>query len=201
MPDVIESVERAVGRLYTAFIMRDLTFFISGAIVIVVVAPSALERLTDIRSLSPKFHWFSILAFLAISYVLGVVLQEAVRIFMEPLSREYVKRRMKYTESKDELVVRLEKIIKEGCSDHTIRGIERILFLKQVGGTLFSALLTVLVIFAFRCRINRLPIEGWLTGIGALLLCGWIYIDKSLQQEKILSSLESNGNSEDKGSA
>jgi hypothetical protein len=201
MPDVIESVERAFGRLYTAFIMRDLTFFISGAIVTVVVAPSALERLTDILSLSPKFQWFSILAFLAISYVLGIVLQEAVRIFMEPLSREYVKRRMKYAESKDELVVRLEKIIKEGCSDHTIRGIERILFLKQVGGTLFSALLAILVIFAIRCRINGLPTEGWLTGIGALLLCGWIYMDKSLQQEKILSSLESNGNSEDKGSA
>jgi len=155
MADIFDSVERAAGRLYTAFIMRDLTFFISGAIVIVVVAPSALERLTDFLSLSPKFHWFSILAFLAISYVLGIILQEAVRTFMEPLSREYIKRRVKNAESKEELVVRLEKIIKDGCSDHTIRGIERILFLKQVGGTLFSALLTILVVFVVRCRINR----------------------------------------------
>jgi hypothetical protein len=200
MADIFDSVERAAGRLYTAFIMRDLTFFISGAIVIVVVAPSALERLTDFLSLSPKFHWFSILAFLAISYVLGIILQEAVRTFMEPLSREYIKRRVKNAESKEELVVRLEKIIKDGCSDHTIRGIERILFLKQVGGTLFSALLTILVVFVVRCRINRIPSEGFLIVIGALLLCGWIYLDKSLQQEKILSSLEASGNDENNAS-
>jgi len=200
MADIFDSVERAAGRLYTAFIMRDLTFFISGAIVIVVVAPSALERLTDFLSLSPKFHWFSILAFLAISYVLGIILQEAVRTFMEPLSREYIKRRVKNAESKEELVVRLEKIIKDGCSDHTIRGIERILFLKQVGGMLFSALLTILVVFVVRCRINRIPSEGFLIVIGALLLCGWIYLDKSLQQEKILSSLEASGNDENNAS-
>jgi hypothetical protein len=120
---------------------------------------------------------------------------------MEPLSREYIKRRLKNAESKDELVVRLEKIIKDGCSDHTIRGIERILFLKQVGGTLLSALLTILIIFVVRRRINRIPPEGLLIVIGALLVCGWIYLDKSLQQEKILSSLESNGNSENNASA
>jgi hypothetical protein len=201
MSDIIDSIERAAGRLYTAFIMRDLTFFMSGAIVIVVISPSALERLTEILSLSSKFHWFSILAFLAISYVVGIVLQEAIRTFMEPLSRRYIKWRLKNEESKHELVFRLEKIIKNGCSDHTIRGIERILFLKQVGGTLFSALLAILVILLVRCRINEIPSGGLLVIIGALLLCGWIYLDKSLQQEKILSSLEPGSNGESSSSA
>jgi hypothetical protein len=201
MSDIVDSVERAAGRLYTAFIMRDLTFIISGAIVIVVVAPSALERLADVLSLSSKYYWFAILTFLAVSYILGIILQEAVRTFMEPLSRKYIKWRLKNAESKDELVVRLEKIINDGCSDHTLRGIERILFLKQVGGTLFSSLLTILIIFAIRIRIYRIPSQALLIIVGGLLLCGWIYLDKSFQQEKILSSLEPNVSGENNASA
>jgi hypothetical protein len=194
MSDIVDSLERAAGRLYTAFVMRDLTFFISGAAVIVVLDPSILKHLGNNLCLNSKFYWITFLAFLAISYVLGIILQEAIRTFMEPLSRKYIKCRLSKSESKDELVVRLERIIKNGCSDHTIRGLERILFLKQVGGTQFSALLTILIIFIIRIGICRISAGYFVLLISGLLISGWMYLNKSLQQEKILTGLEHSTN-------
>jgi len=190
MSDIIESTERLIGRLYTAFVLRDLTFFISGAIVIVFWIDSPLEHLADILEVVPRFYWFVIVAFLALSYVLGIVLQELVRTFLEPLSRCYIRSRLKKPELNTELVARMDRLIKKGCSEHTIRGLERILYLKQIGSTQFSALLMILLSYIFQVRSSGITAPVLIILIVGLLLCKWIYLDKSLQQEKILRSLE-----------
>ena len=94
--------------------------------------------------------------------------------------------------SPDEMVVRLDGIIRAGCSEHTILSLERIQFIKQIGSTQLSALLSIVVLIALGVHeyvFSPLLVLALLIGV---LLTLWIYLDKSLQQEKVLWGLENN---------
>lgn len=211
MPQVGDAVDRVLGRLYTNFILRDLTFFVSGGIVIVFAVNKPFEEIGDIFALNENFVWIIIPAFLAVSYVLGVLLQEAARlIILERASERYIDKRSnellksKAYDRRETLVVKMERLIKEGHSEYTRNGVERILFLKQIAATQFSAIGAVIILLVLRFLGNTalllrhpfqflgsglliyIKISILLVGMG---LCFWMYRYKAHQQERVISGL------------
>jgi hypothetical protein len=186
MSDAIDKAERFIGRMYTTFVLRDLTFFVSGGLVIGAVANKPIVQSLDDNILLSENLWLVVIAFLGVSYVLGMILQEGARIPLEYLSKKWIKIETDEEESEEELVSRLEEIYQEGCKEETRFGIERILFLKQIGSTQFSSTLILLILCI---NAKQAP---WISIFLAmyLLLCAWTYIYKSRQQEQILRSLE-----------
>jgi len=188
MSEAIDKVERIIGRMYTAFILRDLTFFVSGGLVIMAGANNTIDEWGLLLCKISDHLWLAIIPFLAISYVLGVILQEAARIPLEYLSKKWIKCKIGKEESTDELVARLEKIYQKGFEEETKFGIERILFLKQIGSTQFSSIAIIMLIVCLRDVQVEWKVKFLVDGY--LLLCAWMYVDKSRQQEQILRSLE-----------
>jgi hypothetical protein len=200
MSTVLEAIDRLISRLYTAFILRDLTFLVSGAMVITIAFPKPLERLATVLSLHHDFPWLSLIAFLALSYVLGVVLQELARFPLEWIANLCIEFMTNIEKNRCIAEVKLFLLEKSQPSDHVIpdevkRSIERIAFIKQIGGTQASALLAVLVICIFRpgaFRVHPILIAALIFGI---LLCSAIYVCKSLQQAENLEALKNKGSS------
>ncbi|MCH8340177.1 MAG: hypothetical protein IIA51_01285 [Chloroflexi bacterium] len=56
MSDPFDSVERIIGRLYTAFILRDLTFVFAGGFVLSVASRHPIETFIVMFSL-PAEQW------------------------------------------------------------------------------------------------------------------------------------------------
>ena len=216
MAQTQETIDRIIGRLYTNFILRDLTFFVSGAIVLVVAVPKPLKLLSQKLPIDRGLYWVAVLAFLAISYVLGVLLQEVARFPLDKASKWYNEKKFSDIQTKPrkkivlddlkgELVVKLEKIYRLSTqpNERTINGLERILFLKQIAATQFSALGAVIIVlkvhFYFDHHFVRHPVIFLLDGLTlwgktALLvlgmaLCFWMYLDKARQQEWIILGL------------
>lgn len=205
MSDAIEAVGKFIGRLYTNFILRDLTFFVSGGIVIVLVLNNPLKELKHYFVRNGDISWVVVLVFLAISYVLGVLLQEAARIPLEKASKWYNDKKFPDDDWEGELVVKVEELLrmKHRLDDLTLNGLERILFLKQIAATQFSAMGAVIVILKVRffCDIGlmRHPMRFFYDGlvlwgkiailILGMALCFWMYLDKARQQEEIILDL------------
>lgn len=188
MSDPLDSVERIIGRLYTAFILRDLTFVFAGGMVLAVASRHPIETFIELLSLPSEQWWIGLLIFLLAAYVLGMVLQESVRWFLVPASKIFMEWRLPRSISTDEMVVRLDRIIKAGCSEHTILAIERTQFIKQTGSTQLSVLLSIAVLVASRVHgyvFSGLLVLALFTGV---LLTSWIYLDKSLQQENFFGA-------------
>ncbi|MCH8876698.1 MAG: hypothetical protein IIA89_07715 [Chloroflexi bacterium] len=196
MSDPVDSVERIIGRLYTAFILRDLTFVFAGGMVLSVASRHPIETLIELFSLPAEQWWIGLVIFLLAAYVLGMVLQESVRWFLRPASKRYIQWRLGKSISNGQMVVRLDRIIRADCSEHTMLAIERTQFIKQTGSTQLAALLSIAILVAL--KVHGYAFSGLLLlalPIG-MILTSWIYLDKSLEQEKILSGLEKNiGNS------
>ena len=136
--------------------------------------------------------WIGLVIFLLTAYVLGMVLQESVRWFLVPASKRFIGWRLGKSISNGQMVVRLDRIIRAGCSEHTILAIERTQFIKQTGSTQLAALLSITILVALRVHgyaFSGPLVLALLTGVA---LTSWIYLDKSLEQEKILSGLENN---------
>jgi hypothetical protein len=93
------------------------------------------------------------------------------------------------------LVVKTERLLRNKNFEHTMNGLERILFLKQVAATQFSVLGAVAIVLITRSANN--PSQS-LGPIFALLflgmaLCRHMYLEKALQQEKIIYGLLKRG--------
>ncbi len=86
MAGAIESIQKFFGRPYTSFILRDLTFFVSGGIVLFLAIQEPGDLITDYLRLNDKTSWIGILIVLALSYIIGVILQEGARLLLEPAS-------------------------------------------------------------------------------------------------------------------
>jgi len=182
-----DGLEKLIGRFYTAFVLRDLTFFASGGLVIASVLPTPVDTIAGTLTRNISFQWLGLPAFLALSYVLGVLLQELVRVPLEPLSSWWIKKKRKRSEPPGRLVVRMEEVYRKR-SLHTALGVERVLFLKQVAATQSSALF-LLALLRFAGGNLAMPLPWW---VFLLISLAWsaMYVDKSLQEDDILVGLE-----------
>jgi hypothetical protein len=149
---MIDEAEKLVGRLYTTFIMRDLTYVISGGLVIgVVLAPLGV---IDLESANP---WLVVPAYLVCAYVMGLLLQETavlVRLMrMVPRQRES-------DEGSNNYIILMDDI-HQHCHPNTVLMIERVVFLKHFGATLGSALLVVGVLLLVYMLLGILAWAWW----------------------------------------
>ena len=183
------TVDRIIGRLYTAFILRDATFVLSGAIVITVMTPQPLNALAKALGTGKEHFWLAIAAFLALSYVLGALLQEPVRWLLDKAAHPYIRWRSKRSPSSDRLVVRMQRVYASNASEHTIHGIERLLFLRQIAATQLSALAfsVAIVLVTNSPRLRGYPI--WLALLLGLIICLGTYLDKSRQVDDVFTQL------------
>ncbi len=184
-----DKVEGLIGRLYTAFIARDLTFFVSGALVIAVVVQQPLDQITKTLSISGELPpWISVAALLALSYVLGAILQEAGRLILEPMQCLYVRSRGEVPPDSPE-IVRRDALRKRVHSEQTYLAIERLVFLRQVAGTQFSSYVAILIALRLPGAPTCIPpLLVPLLGFGAGI-CIWVYLDKSHGLERVMSGL------------
>jgi hypothetical protein len=182
-----EGFEKLIGRLYTAFILRDLTFFVSGGLVIIACLPKPVDMISRAMSDSDALQWLGIPAFLALSYVLGVLLQELVRLPLEPLSDWWVRRKRRGRDAPGRLVVRMEEVYQDR-SLYTALGVERVLFLKQVAATQCSALAILTVLSGLGYHLI-LQLPWWLLLLVSLAWAA-MYLDKTLQEDDILVGLK-----------
>lgn len=182
-----DGFEKLLGRLYTAFVLRDLTFFASGGLVIASVLPTPVDTIAGALTHLVSFQWLGLAAFLGLSYVLGVLLQEFVRVPLEPLSSWWIKRKRKRPVPPGRLVVRMEEVYRKR-SLHTALGVERVLFLKQVAATQSSALLVLGLAHLAGGKLS-IPLPWWAFLLTSLAWAA-MYVDKSLQEDDILVGLE-----------
>lgn len=184
-----DGIEKLIGRMYTAFVARDLTFFLSGGLVIAAVfgAP-VFDSFTGAISLDKDRYWLAIPVYLAVSYTLGVLLQEITLLLSEHIPNWVKARKRKDYQLPDPLVVQMETLF-QTCSPQTMLGLERILFLKQIGATQFPALIIVGVALWIR---NPSPSTlGVLVPLAILAaLCLWLFYRMSKQQERIIIGLQ-----------
>lgn len=182
-------VDRVIGRLYTAFILRDATFLVSGSIVITVVIPKPLDALAQTLGTGYQHFWLAVLAFLALGYVLGVLLQECVRWPLDRLAHWYIRRRAKRSPSKDRIVVRMQRVYEAKAGEHTVHGIERLLFLRQIAATQLSAIVVMFLVFLLRQSPILQGYPFWLGFLLGLFICIGTYLDKSLQLDDVFIQL------------
>jgi hypothetical protein len=184
----IDGIERLIGRMYTAFVARDLTFFVSGGLVIAIaIGGPFLDPFANAISADRNFHWLAIPTYLAVSYILGVLLQEVTLLIFEHIPNWYKTRTGQVTQRSDPLIVRMERLHQQ-CSPHTILALERILFLKQIGATQLPTLIIVGAVLWVRN-------PPWFTiGMRVILavlafLCFWLFYRMSKLQPRIISGL------------
>ncbi len=178
-----DAIEKLIGRMYTSFITRDLTFFVSGGLVIAVAlnAP-VIDTFASVISRNIDFFWLAIPAYLALSYVVGILLQEITLILLEHIPNKVKKIKT------EPLIVSMEKI-QHHCSSQTILGLERILFLKQIGATQSITLLVMGVIVLVR-NFSSPPIDILAMLVVGVGLCVWLFYRMSSMQAEIISALE-----------
>ncbi len=216
MAKAIDAVERLIGRLYTTFVLRDLTFIFSGAVVLTFAIGKPLRLVRMIGRLETGHIWVIALAFLAVSYVLGVLLQEASRlIVLEKRSKANTLGHLheitspeealsgsdpddlKITFVNQQLAPKLERLRRLGQGQETLYAIERILFLKQIAATQCPTSIAVFILLFIRNVgdgnaqnvLVRLLIFASIFLIMIPVLCYRVYLEKALQQEKILWSI------------
>ena len=90
MSDPFDSVERIIGRLYTAFILRDLTFVFAGGFVLPVACRHPFEPFIVMFYLPAEHWWIGLVIFLLTAYVLGMALLESVCWFVVPASTRFI---------------------------------------------------------------------------------------------------------------
>jgi len=184
-----DTVDRFIGRLYTAFILRDATFLISGATVIAVALPQPVSALSKVLGTETSHSWLAVAAFLGLSYVSGVLLQEGARWPLDKASHRYITWRNKKDPSSDRTIVRMQRVHKSGAIEHTIHAIERLIFLRQVAATVLSALVVTTAILLIGSSAAAREWQFWLGAVTALVLCVGTYLDKSRQLEDVFGQL------------
>lgn len=183
------TVDRLLGRLYTVFILRDATFLVSGGVVIATAISHPLDAMSGFLSTDTDVSWFALIIFLALSYVLGVLLQEGARWPLDFVARMYVKWRTKKTPSPDRSIVRMERVHEADVSEHTVHAIERLIFLRQIAATQTSTVIAVLAILVLREGHLYLSGPVWGAVVLFFIICVGTYLDKSRQLEEVFSQL------------
>lgn len=181
-----DGIGRLLGRLYTAFILRDLTFFVSGGVVLAAIIQEPIDEGSSALSAQNDFSWIGIPIFLALSYVVGLLLQEIVRIPLEPLSNRWIRVRRGRSVTGERLVVRMERVYRTNMPN-TALGVERILFLKQVAATQFSAMGALAILTATNAT-TLFDVPPW-AFIAISVVWAYVYFDKTLQEDDILIEL------------
>lgn len=172
--------DRIVDRLYTDFLLRDTTFIVSGAMTLSVALPTPVDVLASAISGDKSIRWTGIVAFIALSYVLGVLLQEAARTVLEGIADDHVRLSRPGTTWQRRQVAMIEQLVQRGVSGLTVRGLERLVFLRQVAATQNATYAAILAILAVRVGLCS---ALWAAGlmVPAMILTAYIYCDKSLQ--------------------
>jgi hypothetical protein len=182
-------VDRVIGRLYTAFILRDATFVISGGIVLTTAVHQPLQALALVLGGRSSLSWFVVVTFLGLSYVLGVLLQEGARWPLDKASHRYIKWRSGKDPSKERSIVRMERLHQANTSEHTIHAIERLVFLRQVSATVLSAVFAVTGVLLVGSAQGLRAWQAWLALVLGAILCVGTYLDKSRQLEDVFNQL------------
>ena len=83
----------------------------------------------------------------------------------------------------------VEKLIRGKCSEQTLNGLERVLFLKQIAATQFSAFGSALIILSMGLTTRGFSEEMLFVLPVGMALCFWFYIYKARQQNAIIHGL------------
>jgi hypothetical protein len=188
--NIVEALERLIGRLYNSFIMRDLSFLISGGLVIgILIIPFKIKDWLISGNSNP---WIVVPAYLGIAYVVGLILQEAALLFL---------RRRDQTEEDNHYLAVLMEDIHQHCHFNTVIAIERILYFKQIGST-FCGSLPVIIVVLLAYRLSGVIDWDWwpqllipliITFLG-FLVCISIYFRFSGVETEVIRQLRENIN-------
>ena len=141
MPGRIKDV---VGDVYENFLMRDLTFVFSGSLLLASAKYAYGGKLIDTIDLISE-NGLTFIIFLAISYFIGLIIQEGFLIFQEFVAKVFKteKRLVKMDLNSAVLMAR----IYEKYGFDPIRRIERTSYLKQVGAAIgFASLISAFIL-------------------------------------------------------
>ena len=187
----MEALERLIGRLYNLFIMRDLAFLISGGLVIgALIIPFQIKDWLINGNGNP---WIVVPAYLAIAYVVGLILQEAALFFLRCCDK---------TERDNQYLAVLMEDIHQHCHFNTVIAIERILYFKQIGST-FCGSLPVIFVVLLAYKLTGVTNWDWwpqllvplITMLLGFLICISIYFRFSRVETEVIRLLRENMNS------
>ena len=83
----------------------------------------------------------------------------------------------------------VEKLIRGKCSEQSLNGLERILFLKQIAATQFSAFGSILIVLSMGLSIRGFQDQVLFVLPVGMALCFCFYLDKARQQTEIITEL------------
>ena len=171
----------SIPALYESYFLRDITYSLSGAISIFAIT-LPFEGMTATLIEAMEEHAAIFLGFLAMSYVLGLLLQDgftAIGIFrMQPdIPRPYATRHA------------LMSDIRENCGAFAIRELERTIYLKHVGSGIGSSSVIAAILFAVS-GFARIPAFFLGTAFSILVLVVSIYLNRSKMKEQNLALSE-----------
>jgi len=135
-----------VGRMYENFLMRDLTYVVGGSVVLASIKYTCDGNLIcSINYISQNFLRFII--FITISYFIGLLVQEGI-LLIRIKGCKIVETEPTPPHPYNDYLLCMADIQKKYGGD-TIRRIERIIYLKNIGSAIASASLISSLILLF----------------------------------------------------
>lgn len=181
---MLAEADKFLGGLYSMFITRDLTYIVSGGLVIGIAGIPFIS----IDLMASTIPWYILLIYAACSYILGLLLQETA-VFFKIMQMEPKQIESDGSTKKINYIILMDDIHQK-CHPQTILKLERYIYLKHFGATVGTALLFTGMILAFYFFFDVFALSWWQLILTEISIALFFVVCRRLNQNMIRLQLE-----------